>query len=367
MASVQCEKSEALKWKVEGSDEMVLKAIDKFVNAPLPEDVRELPVSAPIIRGDGAKEETVVIYDDAGIPSIMRKFSKVTNKELFGGSDKAHPAFIINGQEIDAIYISVYENCEINGKPYSLPYQKPWTNITNDKAAEVCFSKGEGWHLMTALEWGLVANICKRDGTLPHGNTESGKYHADPSECGMTYGGDGKTLTGSGPSTWTHNHEPDGVHDLCGNVWEMVRGLRVKNGVLQAPMWNNAALDIDLTYEGDCWMNVPDDDGRHIRFSVEDGEIHITGKENIERDYTGSCWEDVHMDIEAESLKELGLYPGEPDAYFYVDSTEGEYFPVRGGDWGGGAGAGVFGAYLYGARSSGYTCFGFRSAYFKKH
>ena len=108
----------------------------------------------------------------------MHRFHKVTNKELFGGSDKANAAFIIGDEEYDEIYISVYENCEINGKPYSLPMQKPWTGITNDEAARACFSKGEGWHLMTRAEWGLLANLSLKNGTLPHGNTNYGKYHA---------------------------------------------------------------------------------------------------------------------------------------------------------------------------------------------
>lgn len=86
----------------------------------------------------------VAIYDNAGIPSFMHRFRKVTNKELFGGSDKTNAAFIIGDEEYDEIYISVYENCEINGKPYSLPMQKPWTGITNDEAAESLFFKGRG-------------------------------------------------------------------------------------------------------------------------------------------------------------------------------------------------------------------------------
>lgn len=69
----------------------------------------DVPVSQP-----GMKCEVVAIYDNAGIPSIMRRFTRVTNKELFGGSDKPHPAFVIGGEVYDEIYISVYENCEIN-------------------------------------------------------------------------------------------------------------------------------------------------------------------------------------------------------------------------------------------------------------
>lgn len=320
----------------------------------------DVPTSQP-----GVKHDVVAIYDNTGIPSIMRRFTKLTNKELFGGSDKTHPAFIIGGEEYDEIYISVFENCEINGKPYSLPYMKAWTNITNDDAAKACFGKGEGWHLLTAVEWGLLADTSLKLGTLPHGNTSSGKYHADREEHGEVYD-DYYTLTGSGPATWTHDHTPEGLHDLCGNHWEMLRGLRMKDGRLQAAANNDAALDIDLTLEGDGWQDVTDDTGKAIKVSV-DGDITFTTAEDIEQDYTGDCWEDVKIAFESERLKELALFAGEPEAYCYIDSTDGEYFPFRGGSWYGGAGAGVFATHLGDPRSHVNRSIGFRSAYFKKN
>jgi len=327
-------------------------------------------VAQPIVRDDGVKEETVVIYDDFGIPSIMRKFSRVTNAELFGGSDKPHPAFVIGGEVYDEIYISVYPNTEINGKPYSLPFMKPWTSIANDDAARACFAKGAGWHMMTAAEWGLVANISLKNGTLPHGNTASGKYHADPSECGEVYEY-GRTLAGSGPATWTHNHQPDGVHDLCGNIWEMLRGMRVRNGMPQTVKDNDAAMDIDLSLDGEAWCAVRDDAGEKVRFSVNDeGEIAITSTpetEDTEHNYDGCEWSDAEMDCESEQLHELALFDGEPNAYLYVNSTVGEYFPFRGGYWYGGTNAGVFSTYFYYARTFTSTVIGFRSAFYKKH
>lgn len=321
---------------------------------------------APSSRQD-IKHEVVAVYDNAGIPSIMHRFSKVTNKELFGGSNKTHAAFIIGGEEYDEIYISVYANCNINGKPYSLPHQKPWTNITNDDAAKACFSKGEGWHLLTAPEWGLLADLSLKNGTLPHGNTNGGKYHADPAEHGEEYDNSSKTLTGSGPATWTHDHTPEGIHDLCGNIWEMVRGLRLKDGRLQVAKDNDAALDIDLTPEGDGWQPVYSDDGENIAVSVLDEEITICTATEIEQDYTGTEWENVNIECESEQLKELALFPGEPEAYCYMDSTDGEYFPIRGGNWHYGAYAGVFCTHLSGPRSYVSTGIGFRSAYFKKN
>lgn len=335
--------------------------------APAPEGKKEVKLAVVETKQPGVEGNVVAIYDNAGIPSFMYKFTRVSNKELFGGSDRPHPAFVIGGEVYDEIYISVYPNCEINGKPYSLPYQKPWTNLTNDEAAEACFSKGEGWHLMTAAEWGLIANISLKNGTLPHGNTNNGQYHADASEKGVKYdGGDGRTLTGSGPATWTHNHTPEGVHDLCGNVWEMLRGLRIKDGVLYAAKDNDAALNIDLTQEGDDWHRIKDDSGNIVKVSV-DGSIKITTYPAIEQDYTGDCWEDVDIDCESEQLKELALFAGEPKAYLYIDSTNGEYFPVRGGRWAFGAYAGLFCTTLNNPRSNSSWSIGFRSAYFKKH
>ena len=58
------------------------------------------------------------------------------------------------------------------------------------------------------------------------------------------------------------------------------------------------------------------------------------------------------MACESEQLKELALYAGEPDTYCYIDSTDGEYFPFRGGNWSSGAGAGVFCTVLHHPRSS---------------
>lgn len=316
--------------------------------------------------GGSLEHAVVAIYDNVGIPSFMHRFRKVTNKELFGGSDKTNAAFIIEDEEYDEIYISVYENCEINGKPYSLPMQKPWTGITNDEAARACFSKGEGWHLMTRAEWGLLANLSLKNGTLPHGNTNYGKYHANPEEHGESAGESGKTKTGSGPATWTHNHKVTGVHDLCGNVWEMVRGLRIRNGILEAAKNNDAAMDIDLTMEGDCWEAIRDDEGKIVRISVDDENICITTDPEIEQDYTGTRWSDVQVNCNSEQLKELALFAGEPDAYCYMDCTDGEYLPFCGGHWGSTSNAGVFYVNLGNPRTYASGNFGFRSAYFRK-
>lgn len=81
------------------------------------EDVE--PLTEPEEVAPGAQWDVVAIYDNAGIPSIMHRFRRMNDKDLFrGGKDKPHPAFIIGGEVYDEIYISVYQNTMINGKPY---------------------------------------------------------------------------------------------------------------------------------------------------------------------------------------------------------------------------------------------------------
>lgn len=233
------------------------------------EELRRREQTAP-----GVEHDVVAIYDNAGIPSIMHRFRRVTNKELFGGSDAVHPAFIIGGEVYDEIYISVYENTMINGKPYSLPLQEPVTNITMEDFAQACFSKGEGWHCLTAAEWGLLADTGLKLGTMPHGNTNCSHWHGDDKEQGIIIEDSYKTLTGSSPATWTHDHTASGVHDLCGNIWEFARGVRIRDGALWAAENNDAALpETDLTECGDGWKPITDAEGHPLYVAVEDNKI----------------------------------------------------------------------------------------------
>ena len=382
----------SLSMRAEGNDDMVRELSDRFLDmaeksgAPgfyfnIPpsafedgcrdpeelntEDVK--PLTVPKEVAPGAYWDVVAIYDDAGIPSIMHRFRRMSNKELFGGSDKPHPAFIIGGEVYDEIYISVYPNMMIHGKPYSLPYADPATNFTADEFAEACFSKGEGWHPLTAAEWGLLANLSYANGTLPHGNTDGGHWDGDYKEHGESSGSSSRTLTGSGPKTWTHDHTPTGVHDLCGNVWETIRGLRIKNGMLMVAENNDAALpETDLTQCGDDWTPLTDDRGESVYVSASGGKIAFTTDRNKAGGYTGGEWGKVKTECKSEMLKEYALFAGEEKAYCYIDATEGEYIPRRGGNWGDGANAGVFYLGLDNPRSNSYWSVGGRSAFFKK-
>ncbi len=304
------------------------------------------------------REDNVVVFDNAGLPSIMVKFTRKPDVKPI------HPMFIIGGEVYDEIFISKYKNCIINGMAYSLPMQKPATNITLEDAEKACFSKGEGWHLMTAVERGFLAQYCLDNDTLPHGNTSCGKYHANPEETCQTYDGY-RMLTGSGPETWSHDHTVFGVDGLCGDIWEWFRGLRLMNGQLQIANNNDAAMDIDLSGNSPHWIPVEIGEDS-IYLTIEEGTVRFTTEEPDNSNYDGCRWEEVKYDFEIpEILKNLGLFNGEPKAYIFVD-TDGERLPVCGGRWFSASGAGVFYVGLVLARSYSDGHLGFRSAYYRK-
>lgn len=306
---------------------------------------------------------TVQMRDKNGGIDFMVRIPKFKLSDVLdGASDTVHPAFIVGGKEVDEIYISKYQNSIHNRLPYSLPFQKAATSIRYTDAVRACALKGKGWHLMSNAEWAAIALWCRKNGTLPHGNTEQGAYHADSNERGMTYE-DRYALTGSGPATWAHDHTEDGIFYLCGNVWEWVSGLRIKDGVIQAIANNDVALNVDQSINSTSWQDMTEpSSGKSIKFSCGDDLKFTTG--TIKQDWGGSAWENVKFDFEVtEQMKALAVFPGEPNASLYGDSTDGEWIACRGGHWADAASAGVFAWSLTNARSNVTTHIGFRAAF----
>lgn len=318
------------------------------------------------------KHENVVVFDDRGIPSIMVRIKRPKTKVT--------PAMFILGTEtVDAIYISKYPNKVIGGRAYSLPMVDPTVNINFDEAVQACRAKGKGWHLMTAVEWEYLLNESRQQDTLPHGNTDWGKdyYHKD--ETGIKDGcGFGRTLTGSGPVTWNHDHTIYGVSDMCGNVWEWLAGLRIVDGVLEYIPNNNAALeDYDLSRDSKDWQQIITDevDKDVVRVDVEDGEITITDKEAGEDytpDYDGTPIKDLKVDLNRipQALRDLGIIPescldSEGKTYVWFDATEGEYMPFRGSAFSSASSSGPSALGLINVRSYSNVDFGFRSAFYE--
>ena len=345
-----------------------------------------------------------ILYDDNGLPSVMVRIPKMTYKDLgLGNSTDVFPAFIVNGAEVPEIYISKYQNVVQGSRAYSLPARDPKASVNIDQAETYCANKGAGWHLMTRLEWMVIALWCKKNNIFPKGNNNYGKDinedaydHAIPATYGT--GSDaGKifhVLTGTGPLTWSHDGTVEGIWDLNGNVSEWSRGIRNVYGELQVFVNNNGA-DSSKSQAADSgeWKCISAVDGSFLTPNGEgttSNALRARWKNNnhwewgidTEADgtstYKGCALSDVTIseDVGAAAklwLQALGLYKSDetegasnPGYFSYSSNNQPEHVFLCGGYYSTGAGAGVF--YViggYATRTYAITNYGFRAAFVK--
>ena len=340
-----------------------------------------------------------LIPDSQGNPSVMVYIPKFKmNQVIGGGSDRTHPAFIVNGVERDGFYISKYQNTDVAGTGYSLPAAVPCNCVGIELSHEKCNAKGVGWHLTTVQEWGAIALWCKRNGHLPRGNNNRGRDRREEMFKAIPVtnveNGIGRVLTGSGPLSWSHDNTVAGIWDLNGNLSEWVGGFRVVYGEFQVlPDNDGADLRNSQAAVSDAWRAIDAATGRYI---VPDGSG--TTKGSVKFDYIedpmfgwSNKWRvvteiknratqtrrcdlsfiecDEAIGAEArELLIAFGLIPDDPlydykEQYAYLSNGSPECFAYRGGFWGSGSFAGVFCWSCSFGREHTYEGNGFRAAY----
>ncbi len=337
-----------------------------------------------------------VIFDVDGYPSIVVRFDKKQIADLItDGSASTHPAFIVNGVEVPAIYISKYQNFVMNGKAYSLPFKDPAVNVNFDQAKQYCEAKGAGHHLTTNAEWAAIALWCRKNNCMPRGNNSYGKDYSAPWEKGIvTYRyddsgtlRDGRVATGSGPVSWSHDGTPAGIWDLNGNVYEWVGGYRTLDGEIQVIPDNNAAAQVDHGLNSTLWKAILEngslvdpgtaDTLKWDYLSKPSGSSgfafrlvkNITNRPDDDAPYGSNSFAALTT-VEGltvpEILKALAIMPADSgdhgSDYLYM-RNRGERLGFRGGGWNRTSSAGVFCLYGSYARSASYTSLGFRSAF----
>ena len=338
--------------------------------------------------------ENHIITDKLGGGSVMVYIEKFYLDDVIdGASHIPHPAFIVDGKELDGIYISKFQNVVVDGLAYSLPDLDPTTHVSFDKADIACRAKGDGFHLMTASEWSAVALWCLKNDSIPFGNNTDGKdvresdYIAKLSFCDKERS-IFRTSTGSGPVEWSHNGQSDGIYDLAANVWEWISGIRLVCGELQILPYNNAASQkYSLSEISTDWRAI---NGKTGEFIIPDG--HGGTPNSVKLDFLDGCWTFVtdkitkslddfrfcnFADISADTsicdkAKEL-LYSltclptssfTDSNVAFYANNGADERIPFRGGRWGQGLNSGIFKSCFDDPRSFSGDAVGFRSAYY---
>ncbi len=242
--------------------------------------------------------DNVVKYDKDGNPSIFVPFYKCKSSDLDPTlPDHTHPAFVVNGQEVDRILIGKYLASKLTpgGTLYSLPNMPPAHSIGADEF-DARIRQFPGACSMTIAMHGLLLLLAKKNGWSPKGNNYLSVDYRDGTPwdignnytvgskrvlCGWEYecitshtsvaelkpdiapkywkrlrflGGitDPKqrtwekgrgylTITGSGPLSWNLDGTPNSLVDIVGNTMENMPGYRIYDGEIQIFENNNAA------------------------------------------------------------------------------------------------------------------------------
>ncbi len=117
-------------------------------------------------------------YDDKEMPSVMVFIPKFRLCDVLSTADTSvHPAFRVNGVEIDGFWVGKYQTSHYNGRAYSLPGENPANTAGLDTFVSYNRAKGGKFHEITCAEWAAIALWCHKAGKEPYGNKHRLKIH----------------------------------------------------------------------------------------------------------------------------------------------------------------------------------------------
>lgn len=270
------------------------------------------------------------------IPKFWTRFEERGDERLWWISPRAregfdlHPAFLApDGRAVSVLRVAKYLASDRDGKIGVVAGQTPWGAITIDEARRKCAALGQGWRLWSVYDQSAIQLLALIEMGTPDMQDAIARGNVD---------GDGIKPTGSTGAAWR------GIHDLWGNVWQFVDGLRISaGGVIE--VWH------DLLPGPDAWVNTG------VAYGPGKGDGFPTDL-HMERD-RGFNLSLLFLPSEVSDDREDAIIPD----YVWGRWQDRETIAIRGGRWGHGSDAGVFALNLSGARSSSDTVIGFRPAF----
>lgn len=270
------------------------------------------------------------------IPRFWVRFEARGDERLWLVSPRAregfdlHPAFLAaDGRAVAVLRVAKYLATDKEGKIGVAAGQTPWGAITIDEARRKCEALGQGWRMWSIYDQAAIQLLELIEMGTPDMQDAIARGNVD---------GGGIKPTGSTGADWR------GIHDLWGNVWQFVDGLRITSGGV-IEVWH------DLLPGSETWVNT----GVAYGPGKDDGfptDLHT----EQDRGFNLSL---LFLPSEVSDDREDAIIPD----YAWGRWQDRETIAIRGGSWVNGSHAGVFALNLLHARSHSGAHLGFRPAF----